>query len=99
MNGENSQSFELSGKDRKKAFFDAVDIKGLSSKRARAFSAGRVAKLLRLISRYLAFTPARVYGLTFLSFGVLTLFLHLGGYYFMDDPRIEASSQIGRAHV
>ena len=94
MNGENSQSFELSGKDRKKAFFDAVDIKGLSSKRARAFSAGRVAKLLRLISRYLAFTPARVYGLTFLSFGVLTLFLHLGGYYFMDDPRIEASSLV-----
>ena len=78
----------------KSSVFESLEFKGLSTKSARAFSSGRAAKLIKFISRLLAFTPARVYGLTFLSFGVLTMFLHLGEYYFMEDPTVAASSLV-----
>ncbi len=94
MNADNNQSFAEDSAAEKKDLFDAVEIKGLSAKSARAFSMGRFARMLRFISRLLAFTTSRVYGLMFLSFGVLTLFLHLGEYYFMDDPRVQVSSLV-----
>ncbi len=77
---------------KKKSFFDSIEIKGLSSKSARAFSTGRLGQLLKVISRRLAYTSARVYGLALLTFGILTLFLHLGEYYFMEDPEVAVSS-------
>ena len=94
MNADNNQSFAEDSAAEKKDLFDAVEIKGLSAKSARAFSMGRFARMLRFISRLLAFTTSRIYGLMFLSFGVLTLFLHLGEYYFMDDPRVQVSSLV-----
>ena len=94
MNTESSQVFSednVSSKN-EKGFFDSIEIKGLSAKSARFFSTGKFAKFLRFVSKLLAFTPARVYGLFFLSFGVLTLFLNLGEYYFMENPRVSLSS-------
>ena len=79
-------------KIKKKGLFDPTEIKGLSAKTARAFSTGKFSAFLRAAARLLAFTSARAYGLIFLSFGVLTLFLHLGEYYFMDDPTVAVSS-------
>ncbi len=79
---------------KRRGLFDSIEIKGLSAKRARAFSSGRLAALVRSLSRLFAFTPSRTYGFASLSFGILTLFLHLGEYYFMDDPAVEMSSLI-----
>lgn len=78
----------------KKSLFDCVEVKGISLKSAKAFFSGRFASLLRSISRLFSFTSSRVYGLSLLSFGILTLFLHLGEYYFMDDPQVEMSSLV-----
>lgn len=78
----------------KHTLFDSIEIKGLSAKKARAFSSGRLAVMVRHFSRLLAFTPARVYGFAALSFGILTLFLHLGEYYFMQDPVVAVSSLV-----
>lgn len=78
----------------KRGLFDSIEIKGLSAKKARAFSSGRLAVIVRHFSRLLAFTSARVYGFAALSFGILTLFLHLGEYYFMQDPVVAVSSLV-----
>ena len=79
---------------RKRELFDSVEIKGLSAKSARFFYSSRLSKAIRSFSKTLACTSARVYGLVFLSFGLLTLFLHLAEYYFMDDPAVEISSLV-----
>lgn len=80
--------------ERKIGLFDSIEIKGLSPKSARAFSSGRIGKAMRHLSELLAFTCARVYGLVFLSFGMLTLFMHLGEYYIMQDAVGRTSSMI-----
>ena len=92
MNPENHQTVVKSAG--KSSIFRSLEIKGLSHKSAKAFTTGRAAKILRSVSRLLAFTPARVYGLMFLSFGILTLFLHLGEYYFLNDPAVNFSSLV-----
>ena len=92
MENNFAQELEKDKTQEAKGFFDSIEIKGLSSKRARAVSAGRLGRILKIISRLLAYTPARVYGLATLTFGILTLFLHLGEYYFMDDPEVAVSS-------
>ncbi len=78
----------------KRGMFHSFEIKGVSAKAARAFSAGRVSKLVRRISRILAATSARVYGCASLSFGLLTLILHLGEYYIKEDPQVRLSSLV-----
>ena len=80
--------------ENKKGFFDPIEVKGLSAKSARAFSAGRFSEFLRATSKLLAFTSARVYGLIFLSFGVLTLFLHFAEYYFRQDSGVTLTSLV-----
>ncbi|MBR5139479.1 MAG: hypothetical protein IKV16_00345, partial [Clostridia bacterium] len=80
--------------EKRRGIFDSIEIKGLSSKSARAFSSGKIAKTVRHLARLLAFTSARVYGIVFLSFGLLTLFLHLGEYYIMRDPVARTSSMV-----
>ena len=78
----------------KRGIFHSFEIKGISAKAARAFSAGRISKLIRRISRILAATSARVYGCASLSFGLLTLILHLGEYYIKEDPQVRLSSLV-----
>ncbi|MBO5879052.1 MAG: hypothetical protein J6Q68_00670 [Clostridia bacterium] len=75
-------------------FFGCYDVKGISAKNARAFSSGGAARAIRFISRLLAYTPMRVYGFAALTFGLLTIVLHLGEYYFLDNPQVEAASLI-----
>ena len=80
--------------DVKKSLFDPVEIKGISLKNAKTFFSGRLARGLRSVSKLFSLMPSRAYGLAFLSFGVLTLFLHLSEYYFMDDPSVAVSSLV-----
>ena len=75
-------------------FFASYDIKGISAKNARAFSSGKIAVFVRFISRLLAYTSTRVYGCAALTFGLLTLVLHLGEYYFKDNPKVDTTSLV-----
>lgn len=96
----NVKTADENTKSVKRSLFDPVEVKGISLKSAKAFFSGRFARMLRSISKLFSFTSARVYGLAFLSFGILTLFLHLGEYYFMENPKVEVSSLIiGAAFV
>ena len=88
------EEVEAHESEKRHGIFDSIEIKGLSSKSARAFSSGRLVKTVRHLARLLAFTSARVYGIVFLSFGILTLFLHLGEYYIMQDPVARTSSMV-----
>lgn len=81
-------------KEHRNSLFDPVEIKGISLKSAKLFFSGKIARMLRSISRLFSLTSSRVYGFMFLSFGILTLFLHLGEYYFMNDPTVEVSSLV-----
>lgn len=83
-----------SAKETERSLFDPTEIKGISLKSAKTFFSGKIARALRSVSKHFSFTSSRVYGLAFLSFGILTLFLHLGEYYFMDDPKVEISSLV-----
>ena len=74
--------------------FGFIETKGISSKNAKTFFRGRISTALNTFSRILAFTSARVYALSALSFGLLTLFLHLADYYFRSDPHVELSTLI-----
>ncbi len=85
---------DVDKKETKKSLFDSSEIKGISLKSAKTFFSGKLARALRSVSKFFSFTSSRVYGLAFLSFGILTLFLHLGEYYFMDDPQVEVSSLV-----
>ncbi len=87
MSGETENSL-------KARLFDSFELRGLSVNAARAFSSGKAAKMLRYVLRLLAFTPTRVYACASLSFGLLTLVLHLGEYYFKNDALAEPSSLI-----
>ena len=89
-----SEFNEVDKKETKKSLFDPSEIKGISLKSAKTFFSGKIARALRSVSKFFSFTSSRVYGLAFLSFGILTLFLHLGEYYFMDDPQVEVSSLV-----
>ena len=60
MENNFAQELEKDKTQEAKGFFDSIEIKGLSSKRARAVSAGRLGRILKIISRLLAYTPARV---------------------------------------
>lgn len=95
MNDEKNQSSDKKVSIDKNAFFDAIEVKGLSTRAARVFSKGRAARIIKLISKLFLFTPARIYGLVFLTFGVLTLFFHLGEYYFLDGASVASSLVIG----
>ena len=89
-----SEFNEANKKETKKSLFDPSEIKGISLKSAKTFFSGKIARAFRSVSKFFSFTSSRVYGLAFLSFGILTLFLHLGEYYFMDDPQVEVSSLV-----
>lgn len=74
----------------KSSLYGSVEIKGLRS--ARVFSQGRVADFFNAFSGVFAFTLSRVYALCSLTFGLLTLILHLADYYFRSEPQVELSS-------
>lgn len=55
---------------------------------------GKVAKGLNYIGRCLSYTSTRAYGCFLLSFGMLSLILNFGEYYFMQSPEVHISEII-----
>ena len=52
-------------------------------------------KALNGIGRIFAYSSTRSYGSFMLSFGLLSIFLHLGNYYFSDEPQVAPQLLIG----
>ncbi len=49
---------------------------------------GGAAKTLNFIGRCIAYTSTRAYGFFFLAFGIMSLLLNFGEYYFLEDPDV-----------
>lgn len=74
--------------------FISYETTGISPRSARVFLSGRVARAVNGVARKIAHTSANTFGWLFLSFGLLSLFLQLGEYYFRDNPTVPVSSLI-----
>lgn len=85
-----------------KSSFSAFNEKLVSSKEISSIGTvgtlrllrGGVAKVLNFIGRALSYTSARAYGCFLLSFGIVSLFLDLGEYYFKSNPDVSLYSLI-----
>ena len=55
---------------------------------------GKAARLLNFIGRSLSYSSTRSYGSFMLSFGLVSLLLNFGEYYFMDEPEVSAQTLI-----
>jgi hypothetical protein len=55
---------------------------------------GKAAKMLNFAGRIFSYTSTRSYGCFLLAFGLTSLLLNLGEYYFMTDPKVALSSII-----
>lgn len=72
----------------------SYELDGISPKGARIFLNGRVARLVNGAGRSVAHTSTHTFGWLFLTFGLLSLILHLADYYFRDNPSVPLSSLI-----
>ena len=74
--------------------FSSKEISGIGTVRVMRLLRGRVTKFLNFVGRSLSYTSARSYGCFFLSFGIMSLLLNLGEYYFKSEPQVHLSSLI-----
>ena len=79
--------------------FRSKEISGLGAIGTIRLLKGKIVRLLNYIGRSMAYSSTRSYGSFFLSFGLMSLFLHLGEYYFADEPEIALSLVVGAACV
>ena len=75
--------------------YKSVEISSIGTAGTVRLLKGKAAKFLNFIGRSLAYTSTRSYGCFILSFGLMSLFLHLGEYYFADEPQIAFSLIVG----
>lgn len=76
------------------AVFFSRQANGLSARGARIFLSGRVAKIVNGIARSISYTSTRTFGCMAMAFGLISVFLHLGEYYFVDEPTVRLSTLI-----
>ncbi len=74
--------------------FHTLEISGGGTVRTKRFLKGALARGVGKIGKCLSYTTVNSYGAFSLSFGLLTLLMNLGKYYFFDNPVIEPSSLI-----
>lgn len=78
---------------RKNTFYNALffskEIDGLPVKSARPFLSGAVPKFINGAARSVAYSSTRTYGWCVLTFGILSLIIHLAEYYFSAEPAVE----------
>ncbi len=74
--------------------FSTKEISGIGKKRTVRLLRGRFSAFLKSSTRCLGYTSTRAYGCFSLAFGLLTLLLHLGEYYFESEPAVKPSSLI-----
>ena len=72
--------------------FSTKEISGIS---AAKILKGKAARMLNFIGRSFAYSSTRSYGSFLLSFGLFSLLLHLGEYYFMDQVEVGVPLVIG----
>lgn len=76
------------------SLFYARQISGAYSISTNRFLKGPLVKGLNRIGRLISYTSTKSYGAFSLSFGLVTLLLHLLQYYFVESPSIEPTSLI-----
>ena len=74
--------------------FDSREFSGIGLAGTMRLLKGRFSKFINYLGRSVAYTSVRSYGCFALAFGLMTLFLHLGEYYFAENPSIIFSSLI-----
>ena len=72
--------------------FSGKEISGIG---AAKILKGKAARALNFLGRSFAYSSTRSYGCFMLSFGLLSLLLHLGEYYFADEPEVAVPLIIG----
>jgi len=77
--------------------YKSVEISSIGTVGTVRLLKGKAAKLLNFIGRSFAYSSTRSYGSFILSFGLMSLLLHLGEYYFADEPQIAFSLIVGAA--
>ncbi len=68
------------------AIFATKEISGMGKAGTMKLLRGRAIRILSAIGRAFSYTSVRAYGAFFMSFGLFTLVLNLGEYYFRDEP-------------
>ena len=71
--------------------FSARQISGIGIIRTKRLLQGKAAKFLNFIGRSLSYSSTRSYGSFLFSFGILSLLLNLGDYYFRVDGQVSLS--------
>lgn len=85
-------------KQRISAFSEKVfSTKEISGIGAAKVLKGKLARALNFLGRSFAYSSTRSYGCFLLSFGLFSVFLNLGEYYFADEPEIAIPLAIGVA--
>lgn len=76
--------------------FSSKEITGIGAAR---ILKGKAARVLNFLGRSFAYSSTRSYGCFMLSFGLFSLLLHLGEYYFADEPEVAVPLIIGAGLV
>ncbi len=74
--------------------FDSHEVSGISTRSARFFTNGRLARFINGTARSISNTSTRTFGCAFMSFGLFSLILHLLEYYFRAEPSVALSSLV-----
>ena len=74
--------------------FSSKEISGIGTLGTMRLLRGKVAKFLNFVGRSFAYSSTRSYGCFLLSFGIMSLLLNLGEYYFKSEPQVHLSSLI-----
>jgi len=77
--------------------FRSKEISGIGAVGTVRLLKGKIVKFFNYIGRSIAYSSTRSFGSFILSFGLMSLFLHLGEYYFADEPEIGLSLAVGAA--
>lgn len=81
------------------AIFFAKEISGVGFSYMRGPVLTRIDKALDRACKRTAYTTARAYGYMMLSFGILSLIIHLARYYFEENPTVLPATLIASAAI
>ena len=74
--------------------FSSKEISGIGAVGTLRLLRGKGSKILNFLGRCISYTSTRSYGSFLLSFGILSLLLSLGDYYFREAPEVSLASVV-----
>jgi len=74
--------------------FSSREISGIGAVGTLRLLRGKGSKILNFLGRCISYTSTRSYGSFLLSFGIVSLLLDLGDYYFRSEPEVSLASII-----